>query len=194
MQPSSENYDEADHFDEIELIFCRIGLERLFEEAGVLGKLCPVSNSDLEIYADISSDYSPAFNAKGLPLVSAETVQLNAVLEDGIKLYKIKHLLMYKVSDGKPYVLDNTFSLVFQASSRSKFTLNEYFSYYSSSIRLLDSSSEGLCTLYNEGPPLKPDEAAVLALAKKDLTAINGFQLNQIRQLAVRAIDAIRSG
>ena len=193
MQPSSEDNHAGDRLDKMEVIFCRLNIERLLEEAKVLGKLVVIDTCESELVANITPEEPYDTEDEAQPLSTHEWLNIRAVKDSELISYTIVHDVFVQLHTDFTQQLRRDFNLKFWADEEGKFGLIPHFSLYDVHLQRVNNPVEGFHALYNDGAPLSEEQDVTLKASEDDAKQIKGFQLGEIRELAVRALDSVRA-
>lgn len=192
-QLSSGDNHSADRLDSMDVIFCRLNIERLLEEAKILGKLVVSDSYGTELVANITPDEPYDIEDKAQPLRTHEWVNLFAVRDKEFISYKVIHDTFVQIRTDMTQQLRREFNLRFWGDHEGKFGLIPHFSTYDVHMQRVNAPEEGFRALHNEGAPLSAEHEVILKASEEDAKQIKGFQLGEIRELAVRALEAVRA-
>lgn len=193
MQPSSNDRHAADRLDDIDTVFCKLNIERLMEEAKVLGKLVVIDANQVEVVANVTTDEPYDSEDEIQPIRTDEFVRFLSVKESNFLLYKVSHDTFVKDAARLTRQLRREFNLCFHGKNEDYLRLKPQFSHYNVNMQQVDYASEGFNTLYNEGYPLSEEQEDMLILSEDDVMQIKSYQLGEIRELAVRALASVRA-
>ncbi len=185
--------DKPDKFDELSAVFCRLGIERLLEEARYFNQLLDTEEGGVKVCAEITDPDETVQKDK----YARELVEINATLDEGFQRYGIKHAL-YVRSEGAEYDLYmlRLYEFVFSADATSgseKTLFNADFSSTSIQLNHIKADADGVSELYNEGGPLSPEEYEIFKELKNDAKTVKDHQFFEVKNLMCRALDSVRA-
>ena len=191
-QQPPKDISRADSLRSMDLTFCRLHIERLLEEANILGSLEVVDSYEMALDVDLPSTRGYASTEDTAPYKMEEAVTFNVRDEADMVWHKIRHATVVEAQGGVTQYMGKDYRLLFDRNDEGKLVLNLFFSQYKVETHSISDLHEGFKKLHNEGSPLLDEQKEILAASAKDIGEIKSFQLNEISDLAQRALASVR--
>lgn len=186
-------HDQPDKFDELSAVFCRLGIERLLQEARLFGELLDSEEGGVKVCVEITEPKEAAEATKH----TRELVEIKATIDEEFQRYGIKHAVYVRSEDAKyDLYLLRLYDFVFSADTingSDKLIFNTDFSSTCVQLNHIKTDAEGVTRIYNEGGPLSTKQNEMLEALIDDTDTIKDHQFFEVKDLTRRALNSVRA-